>query len=186
MTDSINDDRPRLLASFLHNFFQDESSEEAPVSCDRLATETAMAAVKTQTGYKLPSAYRHLLQIRNGGKPKLTHISCKVDSIGSFLDIDCFFGVGDPTRSIEVLGQRIIEEGGLPKNLGLLFGADDSGHGYWFLDYRNVDPESNDPCPKVVYMNEEYLDPDQIIPVADSFTAFVRALIEEPHDDADY
>ena len=142
-------------------------------------TAEVIRQVEKELGYKLPESYIALMQVQNGGFsqksafPTSTPPSWADDHIA----IEGFLSIGwDKTYSLcGRMGSRfMIEEWGYP-DIGIaICDCPSAGHDMVFLDYRECGPQGE---PKVVHIDQE--DDYYITPLADSFEAFIRGLVDE-------
>ena len=142
-------------------------------------TAEVIRQVEKELGYKLPESYIALMQVQNGGFsqksafPTSTPTSWADDHIA----IEGFLSIGwDKTYSLcGRMGSRfMIEEWGYP-DIGIaICDCPSAGHDMVFLDYRECGPQGE---PKVVHIDQE--DDYYITPLADSFEAFIRGLVDE-------
>ena len=147
-------------------------------------TAEVIRQVEKELGYKLPESYIALMQVQNGGFSKKSAFptSTPTSWADDHIAIEGFLSIGwDKTYSLcGRLGSRfMMEEWGYP-DIGIaICDCPSAGHDMVFLDYRECGPQGE---PKVVHIDQE--DDYYITPLADSFEAFIRGLVDE--DDFDF
>lgn len=150
-------------------------------------TAEVIRQVEKELGYKLPESYIALMQVQNGGFSKKSAFptSTPTSWADDHIAIEGFLSIGwDKTYSLcGKLGSRfMMEEWGYP-DIGIaICDCPSAGHDMVFLDYRECGPQGE---PKVVHIDQE--DDYYITPLADSFEAFIRGLVDEEEywDDED-
>ncbi|MCI8907255.1 MAG: SMI1/KNR4 family protein [Angelakisella sp.] len=150
-------------------------------------TAEVIRQVEKELGYKLPESYIALMQVQNGGFSKKSAFptSTPTSWADDHIAIEGFLSIGwDKTYSLcGRMGSRfMIEEWGYP-DIGIaICDCPSAGHDMVFLDYRECGPQGE---PKVVHIDQE--DDYYITPLADSFEAFIRGLVDEEEywDDED-
>ncbi len=150
-------------------------------------TAEVIRQVEEELGYKLPESYIALMQVQNGGFSKKSAFptSTPTSWADDHIAIEGFLSIGwDKTYSLcGRMGSRfMIEEWGYP-DIGIaICDCPSAGHDMVFLDYRECGPQGE---PKVVHIDQE--DDYYITPLADSFEAFIRGLVDEEEywDDED-
>ncbi len=150
-------------------------------------TAEVIRQVEKELGYTLPESYIALMQVQNGGFSKKSAFptSTPTSWADDHIAIEGFLSIGwDKTYSLcGKLGSRfMIEEWGYP-DIGIaICDCPSAGHDMVFLDYRECGPQGE---PKVVHIDQE--DDYYITPLADSFEAFIRGLVDEEEywDDED-
>ena len=159
----------------------DESPLDDPY-VEQPPSKALVLSIEEQLGYFLPSAYKELAQLRNGGLLRRNaHPSPRPTTWAQdHVAVTGIFAVG---RSAEFslcggLGQALwLDEWGYPR-LGVYFADTPSaGHDMLALDYRQCGPVGE---PAVVHVDQEvgYV----ITPIAPTFDAFIAGLVVE--DDA--
>ena len=142
-------------------------------------TAEVIRQVEKELGYKLPESYIALMQVQNGGFSKKAAFptSTPTSWADDHIAIEGFLSIGwDKTYSLcGRMGSRfMIEEWGYP-DIGIaICDCPSAGHDMVFLDYRECGPQGE---PKVVHIDQE--DDYYITPLADSFEAFIRGLVDE-------
>ena len=142
-------------------------------------TAEVIRQVEKELGYKLPESYIALMQVQNGGFSKKAAFptSTPTSWADDHIAIEGFLSIGwDKTYSLcRKLGSRfMMEEWGYP-DIGIaICDCPSAGHDMVFLDYRECGPQGE---PKVVHIDQE--DDYYITPLADSFEAFIRGLVDE-------
>ncbi len=142
-------------------------------------TAEVIRQVEKELGYKLPESYIALMQVQNGGFSKKSAFptSTPTSWADDHIAIEGFLSIGwDKTYSLcGRMGSRfMIEEWGYP-DIGIaICDCPSAGHDMVFLDYRECGPQGE---PKVVHIDQE--DDYYITPLADSFEAFIRGLVDE-------
>ncbi len=142
-------------------------------------TAEVIRQVEKELGYKLPESYIALMQVQNGGFSKKAAFptSTPTSWADDHIAIEGFLSIGwDKTYSLcGKLGSRfMMEEWGYP-DIGIaICDCPSAGHDMVFLDYRECGPQGE---PKVVHIDQE--DDYYITPLADSFEAFIRGLVDE-------
>ena len=150
-------------------------------------TAEVIRQVEKELGYKLPESYIALMQVQNGGFSKKSAFptSTPTSWAEDHIAIESFLSIGrDKMYSLcGRMGSRfMIEEWGYP-DIGIaICDCPSAGHDMVFLDYRECGPQGE---PKVVHIDQE--DDYYITPLADSFEAFIRGLVDEEEywDDED-
>ena len=150
-------------------------------------TAEVIRQVEKELGYTLPESYIVLMQVQNGGFSKKSAFptSTPTSWADDHIAIEGFLSIGwDKTYSLcGRMGSRfMIEEWGYP-DIGIaICDCPSAGHDMVFLDYRECGPQGE---PKVVHIDQE--DDYYITPLADSFEAFIRGLVDEEEywDDED-
>ena len=150
-------------------------------------TAEVIRQVEKELGYKLPESYIALMQVQNGGFSKKSAFptSTPTSWADDHIAIEGFLSIGwDKTYSLcGRMGSRfMIEEWGYPEIGVAICDCPSAGHDMVFLDYRECGPQGE---PKVVHIDQE--DDYYITPLADSFEAFIRGLVDEEEywDDED-
>jgi hypothetical protein len=140
-------------------------------------TEAMVAAVEASLGYKLPSAYLQLLQVKNGGCPKR---QCYPTGGTSWSDnhvrVTAICGIGGRWGiDSEQYGSRhMIEQGGFP-DVGIFLGwTPTAGHDGIFLDYRECGADGE---PRVTYIDAEADEAESLI-LAPDFATFLNGLVD--------
>ncbi len=142
-------------------------------------TAEVIRQVEKELGYTLPESYIALMQVQNGGFSKKSAFptSTPTSWADDHIAIEGFLSIGwDKTYSLcGKLGSRfMMEEWGYP-DIGIaICDCPSAGHDMVFLDYRECGPQGE---PKVVHIDQE--DDYYITPLADSFEAFIRGLVDE-------
>ena len=142
-------------------------------------TAEVIRQVEKELGYTLPESYIALMQVQNGGFSKKSAFptSTPTSWADDHIAIEGFLSIGwDKTYSLcGRMGSRfMIEEWGYP-DIGIaICDCPSAGHDMVFLDYRECGPQGE---PKVVHIDQE--DDYYITPLADSFEAFIRGLVDE-------
>ncbi len=142
-------------------------------------TAEVIRQMEKELGYKLPESYIALMQVQNGGFSKKSAFptSTPTSWADDHIAIEGFLSIGwDKTYSLcGKLGSRfMMEEWGYP-DIGIaICDCPSAGHDMVFLDYRECGPQGE---PKVVHIDQE--DDYYITPLADSFEAFIRGLVDE-------
>lgn len=142
-------------------------------------TAEVIRQVEKELGYKLPESYIALMQVQNGGFSKKSAFptSTPTSWADDHIAIEGFLSIGwDKTYSLcGKLGSRfMMEEWGYP-DIGIaICDCPSAGHDMVFLDYRECGPQGE---PKVVHIDQEA--DYEITPLADTFEAFVRGLVDE-------
>lgn len=142
-------------------------------------SELLLSSIEGQLGYRLPSAYKELAQLRNGGRlrrnahPSPSPTTWADDHVA----VTGIFAVGRTARYslCGVLGQQLwLEDWGYPP-LGVYFADTPSaGHDMLALDYRECGPAGE---PAVVHVDQEV--GYAITRIAPTFAAFVAGLVPE-------
>lgn len=168
----------------LSDFWEETSNYAKDKYIGPVPTDEMIRSVEEELGYKLPESYIVLMQVQNGGFSKKSAFptSTPTSWADDHIAIEGFLSIGwDKTYSLcGKLGSRfMIEEWGYP-DIGIaICDCPSAGHDMVFLDYRECGPQGE---PKVVHIDQE--DDYYITPLADSFEAFIRGLVDE--DDFDF
>lgn len=153
--------------------FWDESAYAAETYTDAPLTEELLASVERELGFRLPESYIRLMKRRNGGIPAANRFPAR----GGVFAIHGIFGIGRE-KACSLCGKTgsryLIKEWGYPEIGVAICDTPGAGHDMVFLDYRGCGPLGE---PAVVYVSAErgY----EQTRLADSFEAFVRALVPE-------
>jgi hypothetical protein len=144
----------------------------------RRVTSAMVKAAERALGYKLPRSYVELIRTRNGGKPKRDCFptSTPTSWAEDHIRINGICGLGG-TWGIdsEELGSRyLIGEWGYPDVGIVVCQCPSAGHDVVMLDYSGC---GRDGEPRVIHVEVE--GKVEITPLADDFTAFLRALVME-------
>jgi hypothetical protein len=146
---------------------------------DAPPSDAVVAAVERELGYKLPASYVELMQVQNGGIPRRRcHRTRERTSWAhDHMAITGLYSIGSAKPSSllgEVGSQFWIDEWGYP-SIGVYFAdCPSAGHDMVCLDYRACGPTGE---PQVVHIDQEA--DYRIVPVAESFEAFIRGLEDE-------
>ena len=163
----------------LSDFWEETSNYAKDKYIGPVPTDEMIRSVEEELGYKLPESYIVLMQVQNGGFSKKSAFptSTPTSWADDHIAIEGFLSIGwDKTYSLcGKLGSRfMIEEWGYP-DIGIaICDCPSAGHDMVFLDYRECGPQGE---PKVVHIDQE--DDYEITPLADTFEAFVRGLVDE-------
>ena len=160
------------LADFATNLFvnYDEGFEG-----DTPLTDEIIARVEEELGYSLPIDYIALMRLKNGGSLKRCFFRyADTDGYECELIVRGIYGIGFANNNALCgqMGSRFLEDSknhALP-HIGVYFAEEDSGHGFFALDYRNINADGE---PSVINI---YLDNFHEEYIADSFADFVRRL----------
>ena len=139
-------------------------------------TDSEIADIEKELGYKLPEDYIELVKHHNGGIPFATLFSNDKIAV-------CITGIyGTDKEKVNSLcgelgNEFLLNEWGYP-NIGVAV-ADtiSAGHHMVFLDYRKCGKDGE---PKVVLVDQE--DDYSIYPLADTFEEFIKGLAVERHN----
>ena len=159
----------------LSNFWNDsEDALEQYVS--EPPTEDLIASVEMELVFKLPTFYKQMMKIHNGGIPHQTYYPITGDNAeaNSFIAISGIYGIGrDKERSLcGDLGSRYrIEEGGYPE-IGVVICDCPSPYEVVMLDYRS---SGNDGEPQVIHIDQE--NDYKVTKLAPNFEAFIGGLV---------
>lgn len=130
-------------------------------------TDEMIRRAESAIGYKLPQSYIELLRFQNGGVIE---------------DDDCWltviYGIGateDTFNGLEDMFDNWLNEWEYP-NIGIPFGeTQTAGHDMYFLDYRNLDANSE---PAIVHVeNEGDVEDITITKVADNLMSFLEMVL---------
>ena len=171
----------------LSDFWEETSNYAKDKYIGPVPTDEMIRSVEEELGYKLPESYIVLMQVQNGGFSKKSAFptSTPTSWADDHIAIEGFLSIGwDKTYSLcGRMGSRFMsEEWGYP-DIGIaICDCPSAGHDMVFLDYRECGPQGE---PKVVHIDQE--DDYYITPLADSFEAFIRGLVDEEEywDDED-
>lgn len=131
-------------------------------------TEELIDSTQRILGYQLPDSYLSLLHTQNGGRLIKRYYLPKNNDSAVF-EIDCILGIDDTNKAgIVAENQNHLEYVDL-KNV-IIFGNDDSGHGYYLFDYNEL-VDFNEP--KVIYYDTEL---EEKIRLASNFKEFISNL----------
>ena len=144
-------------------------------------TTEDFAAIETELGFRLPGAYKSLIQLRNGG---ILARNCypnalRRDWTTAAFSVESIFGI-DRSKPYSLCGSRgakfWIEEWRYPEIGIAIADTISAGHQMIFLDYSDCGPDG-EPCVVSVNQESNY----EISYVADNFAEFIRGL--EPSED---
>lgn len=158
------------------DFWEDsEYAREAYINAP--PTEELIASVEEELGYKLPESYIWLMKQQNGGIPVNTCFPTKVPTSWAedHVAITGIFGIGRE-KSYSLCGslgsQFMIDIWEYPPIGVAICDCPSAGHDMIFLDYHKC---GRDGEPEVVHVDQEA--DYRITPLADSFEAFIRGLV---------
>lgn len=166
------------------NFWDDCDYAEKEYICAP-PTDELIASVEEELGFKLPESYIWLMKRHNGGIPVNTCFPSELPTSWAedHVAITGIMGIGrDKIYALcGRLGSRfMIEEWGYP-NIGVcICDCPSAGHDMIMLDYRECGPQGS---PKVIHVDQE--SDYEITPLADSFEAFIRGLVNEEEFEED-
>lgn len=170
---AIND-----LSDFDFGGFWDDCDYSFEKYVGKAPTDSEIETVETVLGYRLPAAYKSLIQNHNGGIPIKNCFKNPLQRnwTQAYVSINGIYGTDrkKPYSLLGNMGSRFwIEEWGYP-DIGLaICDCPSGGHDMIFLDYSDCGSQG-EPC--VVHINQE--SDYEITYLADSFGAFVRGLVQ--------
>lgn len=163
-------------------FWEESAYARDYYGCGRL-TPAVLAEAENTLGYKLPESYIWLMNRHNGGVPVNRAFPTETPTswADSHMAIEGIYGIGQNVRGSIVDGTRLMIEGwGYPDIGPAICDCPSGGHDEVFLDYRECGSRGE---PKVVLVDQE--DDYSITPLADTFEAFIRGLVNEDIFDFD-
>ena len=156
-------------------FLRDDADATGPAVNPERVSE-----VEAETGFRLPEAYLGVLHERNGGELVKDCFPTDFRSSwgGDYFQVGLLLGVGP--AEVSVLNSKyMIDEWQIPVE-GLLISSTPSGHDWVLLDYGDCGPQGE---PAVVYVDDRSPDENVVHRVADTFAAFLAALVLPPDAD---
>jgi hypothetical protein len=140
-------------------------------------TDIEIAAAEAELGYRLPSSYKQLIKLHNGGLLLRNHFvnPFRRERSAGVFSVKGLYGI-DPNKPYSLLGNMgstfWISEWGYPDVGVAICDTSSGGHGMIFLDYSDcgVDGET---CVVSIDQEADY----EVSYLADDFAAFVRGLI---------
>ena len=159
--------------------FWEESDYAQEAYTEASPTDALIAEIEAELGYRLPGAYIALMRSRNGGIPFNTAFPTKSPTTwaADHVAISGIMGIGRE-KQYSLCGslgsQFMIDEWEYPAIGVAVCDCPSAGHDMIFLDYRACGPEGE---PRVVHVDQE--NDYAITPLADSFEAFIRGLVDE-------
>lgn len=142
-------------------------------------TEEMVQRAEASLGYRLPRALVGVLKEQNGGVPKRRWFPVTRGEERELVELRAFASIGGSRGMDNEDGGSayLIEEWGYPK-IGIVFcHMPSGGHDALMLDYSRCGPEGE---PAVVYVDDDR----DVLPVAESFDAFLNVLCVEPAPEA--
>lgn len=142
-------------------------------------TDEVVAAVERELGYRLPASYVELMRFQNGGIPRRTNHRTRERTSWAedHIAIAGIYSIGREKRYslCGPAGSKFwVEEWGYPA-IGVYFAdCPSAGHDMVCLDYRSCGPAGE---PRVVHVDQER--DYKIVPVAETFDAFIRGLEDD-------
>lgn len=156
--------------------YADSLAQSAP-------TDETITRIETELGYRIPSAYVEMAQIRNGGLPRNRyHASPVATSYGAedYIEIAEIYAIGHTAPW--ALGREgcntdfWVKECNYPP-IGVYFAnCPDHGRQMLALDYRECGPGGE---PAIVLVDE--VAGYRIVPLATDFASFIRGLKPDGH-----
>lgn len=145
-------------------------------------SEADFAKAEEILGYRLPAAYKELMQKHNGGllAKNTFENPLQCDWMPRAFSVESIFGV-DAEKSYSLCGAMgsnfWIEEWGYPEIGIAICDTISGGHHMIFLDYSDCGPQG-EPCVVEVDQESDY----EITYLADDFRSFVYGLFEDEED----
>ncbi len=139
-------------------------------------TETMVADVERELGYRLPASYVELMRVQNGGIPRRRcHRTAEATTWAKdHIALQGFYSIGRDKRCslCGEGGSRFWStDWGYPE-IGIYFAdCPSAGHDMLCLDYRACGPTGE---PAVVHVDQEW--DYRILKIADTFEALIRGL----------
>ena len=145
---------------------------------DDIPSDTLIASVENELGYKLPASYIAMMKQHNGGVPYATCYVLPegVDEEADYIEITGFLSIGRKKENslCGMAGNKLFKDGWHYPDYGVyICDCPSAGFDLILLDYRACGPDGE---PSVAYVN---IEDDQIITIAPNFAAFVQNLVEE-------
>ena len=145
---------------------------------DETPSDTLIASVETELGYKLPDSYIALMKQHNGGIPYATcfPIPAEEGEEETYVEITGFLNIGRKKMNslCGTAGNKLFKEGWHYPDYGVyICDCPSAGFDLVFLDYRQCGPDGE---PSVAYIN---MIDQEIVTMAPDFATFVQGLVEE-------
>lgn len=145
---------------------------------DEAPSDTLIASVETELGYRLPETYLALMKQHNGGIPYATcyPLPKTEDSEKDYVEITGFLSIGRKKSNslCGTAGNKLFKEGWHYPDYGVyICDCPSAGFDLILLDYRQCGPDGE---PSVAYVDMEKR---QVITLAPDFATFLQGLVEE-------
>ena len=145
---------------------------------DEAPSDTLIASVETELGYRLPETYLALMKQHNGGIPYATCYPLPNPQEGEqeYVEITGFLSIGrkKPNSLCGTAGNKLFKEGWHYPDYGVyICDCPSAGFDLILLDYRQCGPDGE---PSVAYVDMEKR---QVITLAPDFATFLQGLVEE-------
>ena len=145
---------------------------------DEAPSDTLIASVETELGYRLPETYLALMKQHNGGIPYATcyPLPTPEDSEKDYVEITGFLSIGRKKSNslCGTAGNKLFKEGWHYPDYGVyICDCPSAGFDLILLDYRQCGPDGE---PSVAYVDMEKR---QVITLAPDFATFLQGLVEE-------
>ncbi len=145
---------------------------------DEAPSDTLIASIETELGYRLPETYLALMKQHNGGIPYATcyPLPKTEDSEKDYAEITGFLSIGrkKPNSLCGAAGNKLFKEGWHYPDYGVyICDCPSAGFDLILLDYRQCGPDGE---PSVAYVDMEKR---QITTLAPDFATFLQGLVEE-------
>lgn len=145
---------------------------------DEAPSDTLIASVETELGYRLPETYLALMKQHNGGIPYATCYPLPNPQEGEqeYVEITGFLSIGrkKPTSLCGTAGNKLFKEGWHYPDYGVyICDCPSAGFDLILLDYRQCGPDGE---PSVAYVDMEKR---QVTTLAPDFATFLQGLVEE-------
>ena len=145
---------------------------------DEAPSDTLIASVETELGYRLPETYLALMKQHNGGIPYATCYPLPNPQEGEqeYVEITGFLSIGrkKPNSLCGTAGNKLFKEGWHYPDYGVyICDCPSAGFDLILLDYRQCGPDGD---PSVAYVDMEKR---QVTTLAPDFATFLQGLVEE-------
>lgn len=145
---------------------------------DETPSDTLIASVETELGYRLPETYLALMKQHNGGIPYATCYPLPNPQEGEqeYVEITGFLSIGRKKSNslCGTAGNKLFKEGWHYPDYGVyICDCPSAGFDLILLDYRQCGPDGE---PSVAYVDMEKR---QVITLAPDFATFLQGLVEE-------
>lgn len=145
---------------------------------DEAPSDTLIASVETELGYRLPETYLALMKQHNGGIPYATCYPLPNPQEGEqeYVEITGFLSIGrkKPNSLCGTAGNKLFKEGWHYPDYGVyICDCPSAGFDLILLDYRQCGPDGE---PSVAYVDMEKR---QVTTLAPDFATFLQGLVEE-------
>ena len=176
VTKKVEKPKKSSTAAFDFSNFWDDSEYALEAYVSEPPTPELIASVEEELVFKLPTFYKEMMKLHNGGIPHNTLYPITGAGAVDPVVISGFLSIGrDKENSLcGEVGSRVrIEEGGYPE-FGVIICDCSSSNAVVMLDYRS---SGNDGEPEVVHVDQE--NNYKVTKLAKNVETFVRGLVKE-------